>query len=76
MDRLTERLKEKKPEEEEEEKKDPGKKEKIMGMHAEGDEINLTRCESCGNRFPANELQEKGGRYYCPACASKLDLEE
>lgn len=73
MDRLTERLKEKKPEEE---TKDPGKKGKIMGMHAEGDEITLTQCESCGNRFPASELQEKGGLYYCPACASKLDLEE
>ena len=74
MDRLTERLKEKKPEEEE--SQDPGKKKKIMGMHAEGDEINLTRCESCGNRFPTNELQDKGGLYYCSACTSKLDLEE
>ena len=73
MDRLTERLKEKKPEEE---GHDPGKKDKIMGMHAEGDEINLLRCEGCGNRFPAAELQEKGGLYYCSACASTVNLEE
>lgn len=73
MDRFTDRLKEKKPEEE---TKDPGKKDQIMGMHAEGDEINRSRCESCDNRFPSAELIEKGGLYYCSACASKLDLEE
>ncbi len=72
MDRLTERLKEKKPEEKTEE---PGKKDKIMGMHAEGDDINLIQCESCSNRFPGNELQEKDGLFYCVTCASKIDLE-
>ena len=73
MDRLTERLKEKKPEEE---SRDPGKKDKIMGMHAEGDEINFIRCESCGERFPPNELTEVDGIHYCSICAKKINVEQ
>ena len=73
MDRLTERLKEKKPKDEQD--VDPTKKEKIMGMHAEGDEINLMRCDSCSGRFPAHELTERDGNYYCSACIAKLDSE-
>ena len=69
MDKLTERLKEKKPEDHEE---DTNKKEKIMGMHAEGDEIGQIRCESCGQHFPGSELQEKNGSYYCSNCLSKI----
>ena len=72
LDRLTERLKDKKPEKETPE---PGKKDKIMGMHAEGDDITMARCESCGERFPGSELKEKDGLYYCSSCFSKLSAE-
>ena len=72
MDRLTERLKEKKPKEEEMEG-DPNKKAGIMAMHAEGDEINYIRCESCSERLPPSSLKEKNGLYYCETCFGKLD---
>jgi len=72
LENLTKRLKEKKVEEEAE---DPEKKARIMGMHAEGDEINYIRCEECGKRFPANELQEYNGLYYCKDCIKKVQSE-
>ena len=72
MDDLSDRLKGKKPKKEEE---DPGKKERIMGMHAEGDEINYIRCEGCDERFPGSELEERNGLYYCKNCIAKLSEE-
>lgn len=73
MDNLTERLKEKKLKEEAE---DPNKKEKIMKMHAEGDEINFSRCESCDQRFPSTELIEINELYYCSDCVKKIKTEQ
>ncbi|MHA1275654.1 MAG: LIM domain-containing protein [Candidatus Helarchaeota archaeon] len=72
MDNLSERLKEKKPKKD---KASPEKKERIMGMHAEGDEINYIRCEGCGKHFPGDQLVEHNGLYYCKACFAKLEQE-
>ncbi|NVM52961.1 MAG: hypothetical protein HWN66_04600 [Candidatus Helarchaeota archaeon] len=74
MDELTKKLKEKKQKKDEAEI-DPVKKARIMGMHAEGDEINYIRCESCGQRFPTQELQEHNGLYYCSNCIKTINLE-
>ncbi|MHA1267183.1 MAG: hypothetical protein ACTSRS_18235 [Candidatus Helarchaeota archaeon] len=73
MDNLSERLKKKKPEKE---VTDPTKKDKIMGMHAEGDEILSSRCELCGKRLPSKDLQEYEGAYYCAKCILKVKSAE
>ena len=75
MDELSKALKEKKPKKDDS-KGDPEKKARIMGMHADGDEINYIRCESCNQRFPASELQEFNGLYYCSDCIGKVKSEE
>ncbi|NVM30872.1 MAG: hypothetical protein HWN65_18675 [Candidatus Helarchaeota archaeon] len=75
MDEFSKTLKDRK-QKKEEKKVDPAKKAKIMGMHAEGDEINYIRCEECGARFPAQELQELDGLYYCSNCIKQIKLEE
>lgn len=54
---------------------DPTKKQQIMGMHAEGDEINFIRCEECSERFPADQLEEFNGLYYCSNCLQKVQSE-
>ena len=69
MDNLSDRLKAKKPKAEEE---DPNKKDRIMKMHAEGEEINFARCDDCGMRIPAKDLQEHEGSYYCADCIAKI----
>ena len=75
MDRLTDTLKKKKPKPDEQED-DPNKKAMIMGMHAEGDEINYVRCESCGERLPPSSLEEFEGSYYCSTCIQKVKAGE
>ncbi len=75
MDEFSKTLKEKKKKIEEP-VIDPLKKERIMGMHAEGDEINYIRCETCSKRLPARELQEHNGLYYCSNCIKLINLED
>jgi formylmethanofuran dehydrogenase subunit E len=75
MDEFTKTLKQKKPAEDES-TGDPRKKEKIMKMHAEGDEINYTRCELCGERFSSKDLQEYNDLYYCANCIEKAKQPE
>ena len=73
MDDLAKKLKAKKPHEEE---PDPRKKEKIMDLHATGEEINYIRCDYCSERFPADALQEYNEVYYCQDCFTKIQSGE
>ena len=73
MDDLAKKLKAKKPREEE---PDPRKKEKIMDLHATGEEINYIRCDYCSERFPADALQEYNEVYYCQDCFTKIQSGE
>ena len=75
MDELTKRMKDKKSQEGDS-SPDAGKKARIMGMHADGDDITSIRCEYCSERFSAGELKEHNGLYYCSNCLQKLQSEE
>jgi len=73
LDELAKKLKAKKPRDEE---PDPKKKEKIMDMHATGEEIGYIRCDYCSERFPASALLEYNKIYYCQDCYNKIQLGE
>lgn len=73
MDELARKLKAKKPLDEE---PAPEKKEKILDMHATGEEIGYIRCDYCCERFPADFLLEYNEVYYCQDCYDKIQSGE